>query len=876
MWWTDPRYRSFRRVLVGTGAYTAYRVLAAPQGQPSRGYRAVDRVLYSNRRGGTDPKTRRYVGPDQGIVVKRSGSTYWTVYGRNPAEWPDDVFKYIDNDPRAPGAAKGKAKKSSPTASLVPIADNEVVKPTKRGGSWVSVPANERGPWALFVNTPPAAKDLIKSLSRPLWQGDRRAWAVKADARNLPRVLEVAAQLKVAVDPSFKQKRGKLAGGGFSGAVVVDAKGLQRVMRAAKKTQTVYGWRPRSYQLQGIEFLARRSHLTGNRKTCAVLADDMGTGKTIQTLLALPRKARAIIVVPAVVLLNWQREATLWRPDLTVTVISGRGARLDRLPRKGGEVILLNYERMPKFAKSKATGWKIEPKDEAAKKFLSAMNRERSALPPDEGSDGRQYPARLPIFLVADEAHYLKKPTSQRSKSFSAISDGMITTWLLTGTPVENRPLDLWGLLQAGGCAGDVFGWGNYGWNNFKELMGGADKQIWDGHRLIDVTVWPPDPGSGSVSPRVPELLRRVMLRRTKDQVLKELPPKTYEEIVIEPKSSREWTAARKLMDKIWATTPSDGLPPFDEMSQVREMLARVKIPALEKLVEPYEDAGKPIVVAGAHLAPLKALGKREGWDVITGEMSPVQKQRVVDAFQAGKLKGVAISSAAAGVGITLTRADTMIFADLSWKPGTNKQAEDRLHRFGQTSPFVHYRILTSNHPLDQHVARLLVAKQQTIGKAVDTRMEYTPPSPPPKSASPGAKQQWGNIQEAIKEAKTAKARKKVQQKRQTLAKREDKDGAIPASFSRAQVVAMQNALHYLSSMCDFAQKRDECGFNKSDTYTGHSLALTGLDDPLYQQVAYGILRKYRGQLNSALYATIYATGRAARWGRRSRYRGWW
>jgi SWI/SNF-related matrix-associated actin-dependent regulator 1 of chromatin subfamily A len=870
-WWNDPRYRTVRNLAVGATAFGVYRATRAPGGQAARG---IERVFYGNRYGDTDPKTGKYVKPGEGVSVKRTDSSRWTTYGKDPADWPKDLLDYVESDPRAPGA-KGKSKDAAKPA-LVPIAAADVVRPKKQGGQWISVPMGDPGPWALFVNTPREAKDLIKTLARPTWQNERRAWAVKADPRNLPRVLEVADRLGVTVDPSFKQKKGKLTTEGFSGATVGDAKALQRIMRAAAKTQTAQGWKARDYQLQGIEFLARRSHLTDGRKTCAVLADDMGTGKTIQTLLALPRKARAVIVVPAVVLLNWQREAATWRPDLNITVIAGRGARLDRLPRKGGEVILLNYERMPKLAKSKATGWEIAAKDDAGKKFLAAMNRERDALPADEGRDGKQYQARLPVFLVADEAHYLKKRTSQRSQSFSSISDGVLSTWLLTGTPVENRPMDLWGLLQSAGCASEVFGWGQRGYENFKRLMGGRDQSIWNGRRYINVTVWPPDPQAGRVSPQVPELLRRVMLRRTKDQVLKELPPKTYEEIVVEPKSSREWTAARKLMDKIWAKTPPDGLPSFDQMSEVREKLARVKIPALEALIEPYEDAGKPIIVAGAHLAPLKALGKREGWDVITGEMNPKQKQRVVDAFQAGKLNGVAISSAAAGVGITLTRADTMIFADLAWKPGTNRQAEDRIHRIGQKSGNVHYRILTSSHPLDRHVNALLVAKQQVIGKAVDTLMEYTPPPKPPKSAGPLAQRQWSTIQEAIKEVKTAKARDKLARKRASLARRESIDGSIPDTFTPDQVQAMQGALAGLAGSCDFARTKDGCGFNRTDTYTGHSLAMTGLSEPLYQQVAYGILRKYRGQIGPAAFAVIYQpAGRPAQW-RRSRARQFW
>ena len=366
----------------------------------------------------------------------------------------------------------------------------------------------------------------------------------------------------------------------------------------------------------------------------------------------------------------------------------------------------------------------------------------------------------------------------------------------------------------------------------------------------------------GNPKPELNEILGRIMLRRTKDQVLPDLPPKMYEEVVVKPATEGEWKKIAKRLDDLQEDATRSGLPPFDQMSEVRKLLAQSRIPAVIELVEDYEEAGKPVVVASAHRAPLLALGERPGWGVIVGGTPPQTRQRLVEDFQAGKLKGLAIAIEAAGVGITLTRADTMIFVDLAWKPGDNRQAEDRIHRVGAKGDKVLYRTLVSPHPLDRHVTRLLRSKQAVVDAAIDTPMTYTPPPPPPRGAGPGAQRQWGDIQSAIKEARTSEARRKLQGTRERM---EERGEIFPSRFTAAQVAAMENALGSLAGVCDFAMKRDQCGFNKSDTYTGHSLAMTGLGDPLYQEVAYGVLRKYRGQIGPHLYETIYTGGRSAR-----------
>lgn len=800
---------------------------------PWRGRRArgdVERVFYGNKFGGTDPITKKRIGPNQGVSVKREGFSRWQVYDKDPSDWPDFLLDYVENDPRAPGNyRKGGAPKEAEAEAKYLHADGTLDFPYD-----------------------PNAIPIIKTAPGRRWDGQRRKWILSVQPRDLPRTIEVARKIGAQIDPALL---GGVAGAeGMTGVSTGGAKALEGVLRSAKRVKTKEGFRPYPYQLQGVEFLARRSHLSDERGACALLADDMGTGKTVQTLLALPGKAQAIVVVPDVVKLNWAIEAQRWRPDLAVTVISKPKEYLSRLPRPG-EIIVLNYDRLPGIQKNKRTNWQPEPagrgaKREAGEQILAEMHSWQARL----GKNERGYPKRLPIFLIADEAHKIKNPKAQRTQSFRTLADFAATIWLLTGTPLDNKPPDLWGIMSAGRCAQEAFGWGKHGFTNFKKLFNARD-----GRYGIE---W------GYPKPEVAEILRRVMLRRTKEQVLPELPEKRFETVVVVPEP-KDWNKIESELDRLYAMLADDiesgELPPFESMSTVRRMLAESRVPAVLELVEEYEEAGKPVVVASAHRAPLLALAERPGWAAIMGGTSGPEKQRLKDEFQAGNLKGIAISIDAGGLGITLTASDTMIFVDQAWKPGDNRQTQDRLHRIGQKSSPL-YRIMVSPHPLDQHINRILHNKTQVVHAAIEQRMEYTPPPPPPRGASTEAKATWGNIQQAIKDARAGKARRKLGAK---LRQMEGK-GFESVSLTHEQTVVMDDALKQLSSVCDWALTKDQCGFNKPDAYTGNLLAMVGLSDPVAQQVAYGILYKYKRQLGRETWGNIYQPEGQSAWGRRS------
>ena len=147
--------------------------------------------------------------------------------------------------------------------------------------------------------------------------------------------------------------------------------------------------------------------------------------------------------------------------------------------------------------------------------------------------------------------------------------------------------------------------------------------------------------------------------------------------------------------------------------------------------IEEQEEQGVPLVVFSSHLAPLDELLGRPGWAVISGDTKLEKRQEIVDAFQAGHLKGIALTIRAGGVGLTLTHAWKVLFVDLDWVPGWNSQAEDRVCRIGQTSNKVEIVRMVNDHPLTLHILNILVEKTRLIENAVIKTMPVNVTSKP-------------------------------------------------------------------------------------------------------------------------------------------------
>ncbi len=506
-------------------------------------------------------------------------------------------------------------------------------------------------------------------------------------------LLDVAPEVTASVQAQAAQSAQEVASAGAR-AAEVDAKLKERGL-------ALY-----PFQAIGVEWMAPRMG--------ALLGDDMGLGKTIQALTAFPEAARVLVVGPAVAKGVWARECRRWRPDLTPVVLSGRGSF--RWPAKG-ELVVINYDVLPNVVETK--GKKAARADNAKAWWLAWGKLWRDV---GDAAASAHILATVPegVVLVSDEAHALKGGNkTQRGARFRALSkavrDKRGRAWGLTATPLLNQPQELWAVLAAFGLEKEAFG----SWPRFCEIAGGVA-----GRFGIE---WYPDRMDTAA---IKAGLHRVMLRRMKTEVLKDLPAKTYTTVTVDipQKVTKLCDAALALIEArgssvadmvdLANSTRTDS-PAFEAMSKARAALATAKLEAAIELIEAFEDAGEPIVVFSAHRGPIDVLATRSGWAAITGDTPPAERTRIEDAFQAGHLRGVAGTIKAAGVAITLTRATNAIKIDQEWNPALNIQADDRIYRIGTSKP-VTITNLVADHALDLRIEELLAKKQAFLDNSVD------------------------------------------------------------------------------------------------------------------------------------------------------------
>jgi SNF2-related domain/Helicase conserved C-terminal domain/LAGLIDADG-like domain len=534
------------------------------------------------------------------------------------------------------------------------------------------------------------------------------------------------------------------------------------------------------------------------------------THNTIQAIGAAnaDSTARSILIVcPASLKLNWQREWLKWdTKGLTVGVANG-----GTLPET--DVVVINYD---------------------------ILGKHRAALR-----------ARQWDLLITDEAHYLKTPKTKRTQEVlghwdkdpkKAIEPIRARRRLfLTGTPIPNRPIELWPLLKSLDPNGLGRNWEGY----VKRYCAGyRDKYGWQ----VD--------GSSNL-PELQEKLRAtIMVRRLKADVLTELPPKRRQIIVLPTNGAVGAVQAEQAawqrheqrlaelriaieLAKAGSEAEYDAAVEqlregaryaFTELSKARHAVALAKVPyVIEHLRETLEQ-GQKVICFVHHKDVLAAIAGEFGSACVTltGDHSPEERQAAVDRFQTDPTCTLFIGTImAAGVGITLTASSHEVFAELDWVPGNLTQAEDRAHRLGQqNSVLVQHLVLDGS--LDARMAAILVEKQAVIEAALDREV----PEIERVSVLPHEEPATARI-----------SRKKVI---------ED----APALSDEA-VEAIHLGLRMLAGVCDGARNLDDAGFNKLDTGIGHSLAAAPQLTQRQAVLGRRLCTKYRRQLPSDLIATI-------------------
>ncbi len=403
------------------------------------------------------------------------------------------------------------------------------------------------------------------------------------------------------------------------------------------------------------------------------IADEQGLGKTMQALATLERDGAfpAVVVCPASMKLTWERESSIWLPNRSVAVLEGRTAEAWTEDAERAEIVVLNYDI-------------LEPHAER----LAARGLEA---------------------LVLDESHYVKNPGARRTKAAIALARRLPDDALrlgLTGTPILNRPEELISQLRAIGRLED-FGSGARLSRRFR-TAGSDDRLHWN-------------------------LRAHCYVRRTKAQVLAQLPAKRHDTVPVALVNEEEYRLAeqdviawlqslpldlRTLDAKVAAALRAEQLV---RLNSLRQLAVRGKLPAGLAWIDDFLLSGEPLVVFAEHIATQQAVLERfPGAVHILGADSAASRQRAVDAFQREDGPQLIVCSLrAASQGITLTRASNVAFLELDWTPARHDQAEDRLHRIGQESAVTAYYLLAPD-TIDENMAELLERKRALIDAVTD------------------------------------------------------------------------------------------------------------------------------------------------------------
>lgn len=612
---------------------------------------------------------------------------------------------------------------------------------------------------------------------------------------------------------------------------------------------------------EGLEYLGyQRAGIAFALEHQAVLiADEQGLGKTIQALgiVNTDESIRSMLVVcPVSVKLNWIKEAQKWlvRP-VRPFVCAGIHPNLEAFEAARQEAarteviffVVINYDVLHSWAE----------------------------------------PLRSVIWdlLVADEAHYCKDPKARRSvylmggqtKEETVSPIPARRRVALTGTPIVNRPIELWPIIHW--LAPETFS--NF-WQYARRYCNAKNNGWgWDFS------------GAANLEELQTRLRTSIMVRRLKSEVLKELPAKFRQVVEIPANGASKAIAAENaLLEQLeerleelqiavelakasedpkeykaaLAALRQGMMHAFSEIARVRHDTAVAKIPyAIEHLRNMIEGGNKVIFFAH-HRDVLEAVYRafREQAVLIYGGISDEARQEAVERFQGNESVRLFIGGiTAAAEGITLTAATQVVFGELDWRPGKMLQAEDRAHRIGQHNNVL-VQMLVLEGSIDARIAAALVAKMEIIERALDregagvqapeqievlqskTENPILPLISPDELVREESETPIVPLKRPAATANTSYAQVAEEAVR----------------LSHEQIKAIHQGLRLLAGLDqDFASERNNVGFSKIDVRIGHSLASQSQLSPRQAVLGLRLVQKYRRQLPPELLATALEGG---------------
>lgn len=431
-----------------------------------------------------------------------------------------------------------------------------------------------------------------------------------------------------------------------------------------------------------------------------ILADDMGLGKTLQVISLLVAEQeeadagaresrRSLIVCPASLVYNWQKEIERFAPQLHTVVVTGLAAERERIVRhtKDGEILITSYDLLKR--------------------------------------DAELYQTMVFAIQVIDEAQYIKNPGTQAAKGVKKITAGFKLA--LTGTPIENRLSELWSIfdyLMPGFL---------YTYQRFREEI-----------ELPIVTN-----GDDNKMERLQRMIRPFILRRLKGEVLSDLPAKLEENVFA--KLTGEQLALydahvqrmrQSLTDKSDQEFRSEKIQILAELTKLRQICCdpallfegyrgeSAKTEMCMELLANAVGSGHKVLVFSQFTSMLDRLAERlkkagVAYYMLTGAVGKEKRMQMVESFNEDDVPVFCISLKAGGTGLNLTAADIVIHYDPWWNVAVQNQATDRAHRIGQTHVVTVYKLVSEGTIEEKIIAiqekKKQLAKQVLEGEGMDS-----------------------------------------------------------------------------------------------------------------------------------------------------------
>jgi SNF2 family DNA or RNA helicase len=503
----------------------------------------------------------------------------------------------------------------------------------------------------------------VREIPRSRYSSILRAWS--APYESALEVLEFATDTQAQVHESCTEP-------------FIEARKMYKQVAASRATDSNFeveglGGELMPFQRAGVEYAVNAKRL--------FIADEMGLGKTVQALAVIHKLNTypAIIVCPASLKINWQRETKKWLPkDKTVEVLRGRKGYVP-----SADIVIVNYDILDYWA-SLLNGFKA---------------------------------------VVFDESHYCKNPKAKRTKAAIALADKVQEPIMcLTGTPVLNNPSELTAQLRILG--------------RLKEF-GGASKfrDTYTGNRHL------------------PELNRRLRqsmyVRRRKIDVLKELPPKRWSDVIVEPafdqmKKYREAESdlisflarrAHESAEKAGATTheareaaliatmKAQAAEQLVAVNTLKKLASEAKYSSAVEWIDNFLTSESKLIVFTWHKDLANKIAKHYGAVKLTGDSTIEERTHAVDTFQTDSNCKVFVSTLkAGGVGITLTASSDVLFLEQGWTPADMDQAADRAHRIGQQDSVTAWTLIAEG-TIDEDIKELIAYKRELVDASTDGKV---------------------------------------------------------------------------------------------------------------------------------------------------------